>query len=220
MGIGRRAFMKISSLAVVGLSIDPLQAVVTNNDIYLNKKLGLYFEKPKDWGFVSVKDFGKLRDAQILGNGFDDHKEEIWEDLGDPICIITKYHQDLPEYKGVFSLTITVNVTHKTEFKDFEFENVEELIELSRAGAARILKDFRVVKTYPTYQISDCNFYEYDTEYTFEHIELPKPISVQLKVIKAEHGDFYYDFNCHQSKEVDQLASTEFNFFKNNIKLI
>jgi len=220
MGIGRRNFLKLTGLALTGLAIDPLQAVVTNNDIYINKKLGILFYKPKDWGFLNIKDFGKLKDEQILGNGWNDDKEKVWEDLGDPICLATKYHQDLPQYKGVFSPTITLNITHKSEFDEFEFENFEELMNLSQSGISNILTDFRVLRKYDPYEICGCKFYEYDAEYLFEHIELPKPLIVELKVLKAEHNNFYYDFNCHQSKAANQIASKEFEQFKRSIKLI
>ncbi len=220
MGIGRRNFLKLSSLALAGLTVDPLQAVVTNNNVYINKALGILFYKPKGWGFINVKDFGELKDKQILGNGWEVSKKEVWEELGNPICVATKYFQDLPEYDGIFSPTITLNITPKSEFDDLVIENFEELIELSASGASQILKDYRILKKYDPYKISGCIFYEYDAEYLFEHVELDKPLKVELKVLKAEHNDFYYDFNCHQSKDAGQTAIQEFELFKKGIKLI
>ena len=133
---------------------------------------------------------------------------------------MTKYAQDLPEYKGVFSPTITVNVTHKSELDQLGTNSLEDILELSRIGTAHILKDFKVVKSYSPYRLSNCDFFEYDTTYTFEHIELKVPVKVELKVIKAVHGDFYYDFNCHQSTEAGQTTSQEFETFKQGIRLI
>src|SRR5687768_16055905 len=120
MGIGRREFINLVSLALGGFAIDPLQAVVTTNNAYINKKLGILFHKPASWGFVNVKDFGRLKDEQILGNGWDELKAEVWEDLGEPICIVTKYYQNRPEHKGMFSPTITLNITPKSELEDLE----------------------------------------------------------------------------------------------------
>lgn len=220
MGIGRREFLRLTGLALAGLAVDPRRAVVTNDDVYVNKKLGIMFEKPRGWGFVAVKQFGELRDKQILGNGWEDFKDEIWEDLGDPICIATKYHQDLPRYKGVFSPTITLNVTPKSEFAEMEIESFAELMRLSEFGASLILEDLRVVRRYEPYRISGCHFYEYDAEYYFRHADLDGPLKTELKVLKAEHGDFYYDFNCHQSKAQNQTAHAEFTRFKETIKLV
>ena len=220
MGIGRRNFLKLTSLALTGIAVNPLQSVIINDDVYINKKLGILFYKPIGWGYIAVKDFGKLRDSQILNNDWDDEKDEVYENLGEPICIVTKYHEDRPENIGRFSPTITLNITHKSELEDLEFENFEELMELSLAGVSNLLNDFKVIKKHEIYEISGCKFYEYDAEYMFEHIELTKPLKVELKVLKAEHNDYYYDFNCHQSSEQNQLANFEFEKFKKSIKLI
>lgn len=207
-------------MALTGIAVDPFQSVIVNEDAYINKKLGILFYKPISWGYVAVKDFGKIKDSQLLANGWDEIKEEVHEDLGEPICIVTKYYEDKPEHKGVFSPTITVNITHKSEFGEFEFDSFEELIQLSQRGVSNLLKDFKVIKRYKPYEISGCKFYEYDAEYLFEHIELDKPLKVELKVLKAMHNDYYYDFNCHQSSEQNQIASKEFEYFKKSIQLI
>lgn len=93
-------------------------------------------------------------------------------------------------------------------------------MELSAFGTSMILQDFEITKRYEPYLISGCKFYEFDTVYSFEHIELEQPLKVELKVLKAEHNGFYYDFNMHQSAEQHQTAAKEFERFKRSIKLI
>ncbi|HZF64920.1 MAG TPA: hypothetical protein VEZ55_10555, partial [Chitinophagaceae bacterium] len=144
MGIGRREFLRLTSLALVGLTIDPLKAVAVNDNAYVNKKLGILFYKPQDWGFIAVKDFGKLKSEQIIGKGLDETSDHIWNQLGDPICVVTKYYEDKPEQKGIFSPTITLNITPRSELEDIGYETFEELIEMSHYGTSQILKDFRV----------------------------------------------------------------------------
>ncbi len=220
MGIGKREFLKLTTLALTGVVVNPLQAVVTSVDVYINKKLGILFYKPPSWEFVNVKDFGRLKNEQILGNGWDESKDEVWAKLGEPICIATKHHQDGPEYKGVFSPTITLNITPVKELEHLGHESFEELIETSEYAVNQLLNGFTVVRRHDPYYISGCKFYEFDAEYLFEHIELDKPLKVELKVLKAEHNDFYYDFNCHQSLAQNQTAYREFEEFKKSIKLI
>lgn len=220
MGIGRREFLRLTGLALAGLAIDPLKAVAINDNIYINKKLGILFEKPNDWGFVAIKDFGRIKSEQLIGHGLEETADEIWEELGDPICIATKYYQDKSEYKGIFSPTITLNITPKHELEYLGFKTFEELMEMSEFGVSHLLKDFKVVKRYDPTLISNCKFYEYDAEYLFEHIEINEPLKVELKVLKAEHNGFYYDFNCHQSRTQNQIADVEFEKFKRTIKLI
>jgi len=131
MGIGRRKFLRLASAALIGVSVNPLRAVVTNKDAYVNKKMGIIFQKPSDWGFLHVTDFGQIKDQQILGNGWNDSKEEIWEEIDEPICIVTKYHEGLSEHEKLFSPTITVNVSHKSEYEELGLGSFEELMELS-----------------------------------------------------------------------------------------
>ena len=220
MGIGRREFLRLTGLALTGLIVDPLKAVAVNDNAYVNKKLGILFYKPQDWGFIAVKDFGKLKSEQIIGKGLDETTDEIWNELGDPVCVVTKYYQDKPEQSGIFSPTITLNITPKNELEDLGYETFEELIDLSHYGTSQILKDFRVTKSYEPYNISNCKFYEFDAEYMFEHVDIDEPLKVELKVLKGEHNGFYYDFNCHQSKAQNQFADKEFENFKKTIKLI
>ena len=91
---------------------------------------------------------------------------------------------------------------------------------MSEFGTSQLLNSFRVIKRYEEQIISNCKFYEYDAEYLFEHVEIEKPLKVELKVFKAEHNNFYYDFNCHQSRVQNQTAVLEFEEFKKSIKLI
>lgn len=220
MGIGRREFVRLTSLALAGAAIDPLRSVAINDNVYVNKKLGILFHKPADWGFIAVRDFGKLKSEQIIGEGLDETTEAIWQELGDPICVATKYYQDKPAFKGLFSPTITLNITPKEELIHLGHETFEELIETSAFGTSKFLKGFKIIKRYKPYVLSESKFYEFDAEYMFKHIELSKPLKVELKVLKTEHNGFYYDFNCHQSKTQDQSADQEFEAFKKTIKLI
>lgn len=220
MGIGRREFLKLTSLAFLGVSIDPLKAVLTNNNIYVNKKLGVYFVKPQNWAFIAVKDFGKLKEKQLIGLGLKEDSDEIWKELDDPICIITKFHEDKPEYYGVFSPTIILNITPKSEFEYLGCRTFQEVIEISNKGISSILKGFKVIKKYKPYKISNVTFYEYDAEYLFENIEIDNPLPVEIKALKAEHNGFYYEFDFHQSKSQNQTAEIEFEKFAQSIKLI
>src|ERR1044071_7420446 len=97
MGVGRRKFLKLTSLALGGLAVNPLQSVIATGNVYINKKLGILFHKPPSWGFIHVKDFGKLKDTQILANGWNESKDEVWQELGEPVCVVTKYYNDKPE---------------------------------------------------------------------------------------------------------------------------
>lgn len=220
MGIGRRAFLKLTGVALAGLTIDPLKAVAINEDAYVNRKLGILFYKPRGWGFVSVTDFGDIADKQIFGEGLGLSKQEIIDQIGTPICMATKYFKETPENKGIFSPTITLNITPEDELEDLASMPFEDIMEFSDYGTALLLNDFKVTRRYDPQYISNCKFFECDGEYLFEHIEIDKPLRVEIKVLRTRHNGLFYDFNCHQLKEQNQVADREFEYFKSTIKLI
>src|SRR5690606_31511664 len=137
-------FLRLAGLALAGLVVDPRKAVAVNNNYYVNKKFGIMLEKPESWGFVAVKDYGRLLDEQILSDGFGVSKDDVRDILGEPAFIITKYWQDMPDYKGKFSPTISAFINHKSEL-DFEYDSFEELIDLSGIGTSAILRDFEEI---------------------------------------------------------------------------
>lgn len=205
---------------MAGLAISPKTAVAINEDYYINKRLGVIFQKPKGWGYVALADFSDLKDKQIISNVDDDEQDELWESIGGPACMITKYFEDKPEYKGVFSPTIQFFVNHKSEVEDIKYDTFEELIEQSRMGMTYILKDFEVIREETPYTVEGCLFYEYYATYTFEHIELSAPVTVHLNVIIVEHNNYYYYINFHDCPEQNQTATEEFRAFKQSLRMI
>jgi len=219
MGLGRREFVRLAGLALVGLTIDPNKAVAVNKNYYVNKKFGIILEKPDDWEFVAVKDYGRLRDEQLLPDEIGLTKEEIFEDLGEPAFVITKYWQDTPELKGKVSPTISAFINHKSEI-DFEYESFEELITLSGIGTATILKDFVQTEVEGPLLISNCKSYIRKATYSFEHVDLKGSIKTNLKVVIIEHNNFYYFINMHDSDQVYENAQNEFDTCINTIRLV
>ncbi len=81
---------------MTGLIFDPLKAVAVNDNAYVNKKLGILFYKPQDWGFIAVKDFVELlKSEQIkVGKGLDEKKNngrgrDMEPELGRPcLCSV------------------------------------------------------------------------------------------------------------------------------------
>lgn len=219
LGVGRREFLRLAGLALAGLVVDPRKAVAVNNNYYVNKKFGIMLEKPESWGFVAVKDYGRLLDEQILSDGFGVSKDDVRDILGEPAFIITKYWQDMPDYKGKFSPTISAFINHKSEL-DFEYDSFEELIDLSGIGTSAILRDFEEIGVEGPLRISGCRSYIRKATYSFEHVDLVAAIKTNLKVVIIEHNDFYYYINMHDSNEVYENAQKEFDRTIKSIRLV
>jgi hypothetical protein len=219
MGLGKREFLRLTGLALVGLTIDPLKAVAVNQNYYVNKKFGIILEKPDTWNFIAVKDYGRLLAEQILPDEIELTKKETFEDLGEPAFVVTKYWQDTPEFKGKFSPTISAFINHKNEL-DFEYDSFEELIELSGVGTATILKDFQQTGVEGPLHISNCKSYIRKATYSFEHVDLKGSIKTNLKVVIIEHNNFYYFINMHDSDQVNECAQKEFDNCIKTIRLV
>lgn len=219
MGIGRREFIKLSSLALAGLTFNPLQAVITNQNFYINRKLGILFFKPASWHFISIKDFGEVKSKQILTNEIDIN--DLYNDIDDyPICLITKYSPTNEKYKKIFSPTISVTVTPKSDYEEYSIYTLEELFELAIIGAQNIHDEFEIINRPDPYIISGCLFYEFDAEYLFNHVDLEKPIKAELKSIKTEHNNLIYEFDFHQCKAQNQTAEREIKEFIKSINFV
>ena len=220
MGIGRRKFVKMASLSLAGLGVNPVKASFINENMYVNSKLGIMFEKPDGWTIRKKQDFGEMFDKQILDDGWENFKNELKEDLDEPICVIAKYYAEDDRYNEQFSPSIVVEVTAKSDFNFLEGASFNKVAEISHQFTESFLKDFKVLKEYPPYSIDGVNFLEYDAQYLFEHIDLKEPILTELKVIKAETENYFYDFNMHQSKAKNEIADIEFTKFKNSLKFL
>lgn len=219
MGIGRREFLRLTSLALTGLTLDPHKSIAINRNYYVNKKHGIILKKPDGWDFIAVRDYGRLADEQILPKNEAFTKEEILDIVGEPAFVITKYYQDTPEFKGKFSPTISAFIHHKSEI-DFGYDSFENIIRLSGIGTGEILKDYIETAVEGPFSISNCKTYIRRATYSFEHVDLIGSIKTNLTVVMIEHNDFFYFINMHDSDQVNENASTEFESCTKKIRLI
>ncbi len=220
MGLGRRKFVKLMTTALAGVSYTPFQSVITNEDLYVNRQLGIMFHKPSDWGYLSLNQFNEVKTNVILSGEFEEYKEQVFELLGDPISIVSKYLDEDDDNDGKLNPTITLNITPAEEIlMDSEGSTFEEAIAESRQVTSHFLKEFEIIKDFGQTNLSNCNSYEYDAKYMFEHKELTVPLQVHLKVIKIEHRGLYYDINMHQSLETEDVTK-EFDLFRDSIVMV
>ena len=227
MGIGRRKFLQFLSISLAGLVIDPLKAVAINSDYYVNKKFGFLLTKPKGWDFVSVKDFGKLQVDQVLSDEFEPNKNEVWQEIGDPVLVITKYGLDIPEFNDKFSPTITVFISHKKDVLDEDDEDYDEYVDdfekivgMVDYGTSKLFKDYKSIKNITPYSLSNCNGFESIWTWTFESIEHQKSYLCKTWSILIEKGDYFYSFNMIDSQEANEIETAVFETFVKSIKVI
>lgn len=66
MGIGRRKFLKLFGAVIASAASNPLQAVIVQGDLYINRALGLAYKKPNGWYFVSMEALCRHRSIVVL----------------------------------------------------------------------------------------------------------------------------------------------------------
>lgn len=225
MGLGRREFLEYVSLAMAGLTIDPLQAVAINSDNYVNKKFGFLLTKPKGWDFVSITDFGKLKSDQLLSEEFEPNKDEVWNELGDPVLVVAKYGLEIPEHRHKFSPAITIFINHKSDIvelyeDDYIQGDFEKIVGMIAYGSQRLFKDYKTVRNNTPYILSECNGFDSEWTWTFESIELRKSYICKTWTIIIEKGDYIYSFNMIDSQQAGEVEELTFRNFVETIKII
>jgi len=225
MGLGRRRFLEYVSIALAGLTLDPLQSIVINSNNYVNRKFGFLLTKPMGWDFVSIKDFGKLKSDQSFSEEFEPNKDEVWEDLGDPILVIAKYGLDNPEHHDKFSPAITVFINHKSDIAklyedDYIQGDFEKIVGMVAYGSGRLFKDYETIRSITPYNLSDCLGFDSEWTWTFESSEHKKRYTCKTWSIMIEKGDYIYSFNMIDSEQAGEVEEKTFKRFVDSIKII
>lgn len=152
MGIGRREFLKLFGAVITTVASNPLQAVIVNDDLYVNRALGLAYRKPNGWHFLSLEAFADIKEKQQLQ---DSETTEKLKRGDDPIAIISQYH----ESSGItFSPSITIYVEN---FELHDGESLQELVSTLSDTYAKALVDYKFVKRPKAVSVSGCEASEY-----------------------------------------------------------
>ena len=65
MGIGRREFLQLFGVGIAAAR-NPAAAIAILDDQYINRRLGIAFEKPNGWVFANVKQMADVKAGQVL----------------------------------------------------------------------------------------------------------------------------------------------------------
>lgn len=214
MGIGRREFLRYAGLAVSGALIDPKQMLFLNGDYYVNKQLGLGFQKPGEWEFEALTGFPDFEKGQILMNMSKDETQEVVKDhLETLVAAICKY----PSSKNKFGPCITI--FRNTE--DFHLYNEKPDI-IARhyiSDMERHLRRYTCFEKPERIIISNFTAIRFKSKFVFEHEKLnPTPTDDECFLI--EHKDALYSIHLYDSPYNNDVAPKEFKRFISSLHLV
>lgn len=209
MGVSRRSFLKMAGMATAGLALNPLIPVVANNEIYLNKKLGIAFRIPKEWYFYDVQKMDEMCDSQILKPDAPNIEEYFEELRNQPLVSIGMHPPDVGVNKK-FSPSIVLRLETKDENIEFE-----KILDDSNSYIESVTRDFRAIENKPVSEICGYRALHGKYGYLFEAKGMTStPIIGRSCIIEV--ASYYYSFNMYNydpenlgiDKMYDQLESS------------
>jgi hypothetical protein len=90
MTFERRNFLKLLGLGATATALGKISSVWVNEDLYVNRRLGLRFRKPYGWLFLSVREMSAMRDEQQLLCIDDEFLQELKDEIGLPLVSINR----------------------------------------------------------------------------------------------------------------------------------
>jgi len=188
------------------------------DNIYQNKLFNISFEIPQGWHVVQLEKFNEIARKQKFKDSAEFLKEYLYDSIGFPCCIITKYDPDSDLYDGIVSPTINFSISpRENEEPNISLKEYALLLDIDEDES--ILNNFRVLEVGDVFQHAGYNHVYVETEYLFEHPELESPVMVEMTVLNVEYGDFFLDFSMTQCKSQGEIADVEFKLFFDSIML-
>lgn len=209
MGIGRRQFLKLFGSVIASASTSPLQAIIVDGDLYINRALGLAFRKPPGWHYFSIESFENVRSDQILLDG--ELSEAIVSAEG-PVVVMTQNSPDITDRPGP---CITVYV------EPFHYQEGESLIGFLpsiNATYNKILSGYVQSGAANELEVSGCESISYKSRFLFEHKSFSLPANHRAMIVVRE--PYIYTFNMFEYP-TEQVASVgEYDRFISSIALV
>ncbi len=90
MSFERRDFLKLLGLSASATALGPIAVVWVDDDLYVNRRLGLRLRKPKGWHFLSIREMGQLKNEQQLVTTDEKFMRDLLDDIGLPLVSMSQ----------------------------------------------------------------------------------------------------------------------------------
>ena len=218
MGIGRREFLRLFG-AGIAAAASPTTAIAIADNQYINRRLGLAFEKPTDWVFADIKQMADVKAGQILD--FDDPELSRWivEATEVPILSISKEQIVANSNRFTPGVTVYLERFSPEEASDQDCLSPVESLESDSETCRVILKDFRAISPATTATISACDAAHYDATFTFEHKHMT-PTPVRMKTLVIDQATAFYTIRMYDSPHLGNTMFVDYSSFIASIQMV
>ncbi len=239
MGIGRREFIKIFGATLATLAASPADAVSLVEDYYLNRKLGIGFQKPIGWSFMDVKEMGLVKSGQLLAIDDEVAAGELLDSMDLPFVSVSHRPKTSDSFAPSAQFYLIDNNPVLAELFDLgdQLERVLRELKGEEVSCPELpatikwlhedakacndaLRSFEVISQPNEFQLSACDAAEYTATYLFEHQKLTHPTLVRTRTIFVNHRIASYLIRLVDSPAADSVNEFNFDRFVASIQLV
>ncbi|MCA9059233.1 MAG: hypothetical protein KDA85_12060 [Planctomycetaceae bacterium] len=218
MGIGRRTFLQLFGAAIsAAASVTDAIAIVDN--YYVNRRLGIAFEKPYGWVFASIQQMADVKVGQILDLDDPEFAREIANSQELPILLISR--DGISPHSDHFTPGITVFLDRLSPGKELtpDFSTLLKSAERDIENSQFILKNFRILSPPTETIVSDCPTVEYEASFVFEHVNM-LPLRVRMKTLVVDQGAACYTLRMYDSPFAGDAMTFDYSDFIASIRMV
>jgi hypothetical protein len=218
MGIGRREFLQLFGVGIAAAR-NPAAAIAILDDQYINRRLGIAFEKPNGWVFANVKQMADVKAGQVLDLDDPELSREIMHSVELPILTISKEELSADSSRFTPGVTVYLDRLISKESGDHEVVTPIQCVELDVESCATILKRFKVTSDPTSATVSACDAASYEASFIFEHENL-EPTPVRMKTLVIDQGTAFYTLRMYDSPYLGEGMAFDFGQFMASVRMV
>jgi hypothetical protein len=219
MGIGRREFLRLFGAAITSASATPTSALTLLDDLYINRRLGIAFQKPSGWIFANVQQMRDLKAGQILDLEDLFEAQAILDATDVPLLMISK--EPLSASPNRFTPGVTVFREYATS-DEVGSEEPTPLLQTATfdiENCDTLLRNFKVLTAPARTSVSGCEAIVYESRFLFEH-EAMRPTPVRMTSLVIAQQMTYYTLRMYDSPYVGGEQFFDYSSFISQIKIV
>ena len=219
MGIGRREFIRLFGAGIAAASTNLSSAIAIHNNEYINRRLGIAFQKPAGWFFANVQEMGQIKAGQILALEDSHLAEYVVESTELPILSISK--EPMSSKSDRFTPGVNIYLERLNDSRSIVpcRASLVDSIQEDVSFCESILRDFRLVSSPSKMFLSRCDAARYEASFMFEHKNL-KPTRVRMISVAIEQGIASYSLRLYDSPWLGNDMTFDYTSFLDSVTIM